>query len=63
MLNITSVFNAILAFFASAADFLFSKGIQIGNFSISFGSLALLLFILYAVFDLLLPWFGDDDEE
>ena len=62
MLNITTVFESIFNCFGQAVDWLFSHGLTVGNFTISFGSLAVAIMIIQLVFSFL-PGDTDGGEE
>lgn len=62
MLNISSVFAAILQTFTAACNFLFSHGIQIGSFTLSFGGMAIALIVLKLILSFL-PFFHDDGDD
>lgn len=62
MMNITSVFEALFDAFGSGIDFLFSHGITIGGFSITFGALAVAVLIIRIVLSFL-PYNDDKGGE
>lgn len=60
--DLTSIFNFILSQFEQVASWLFNTYIRIGNFSISWGMLAIMLLVIHILFNFLLPWFTDNDD-
>lgn len=61
MLNITAVFQAVLNVFTQACDWLFTHGLTIGSFQITFGSMAIAFIVLELVLSFIPDYDGEED--
>lgn len=62
MLNISAVMTAIISMFHAALDWMQTHGITIGERSISFFTLAVVLLIVGVTLSALLPWYDEEDD-